>query len=71
MWEKSKGGICVFCRAKWYSNFPSSHPKKVAMHPIENSQIDEEDNQNDIEEQNNKKKKKKITKTIIFFNFNI
>ena len=60
MWEKSKGGICVFCRAKWYSNFPSSHPKKVAMHPIENSQIDEEDNQNDIEEQNNNNNYEKI-----------
>jgi hypothetical protein len=42
MWEKSKGGICVFCRGNWYSNFPSE-PKPVSMHPIEQIQIDEKE----------------------------
>ena len=43
MWEKSKGGICVFCRGKWYSNF-SSKPKPVSMHPIDYSiQIEEKE----------------------------
>ena len=42
MWEKSKGGICVFCRAQWYSDYPVKNPKKVSMHPIEEIQIDEE-----------------------------
>ena len=60
MWEKSKGGICVFCRGKWYSKFPPSHPKKVSMHPIENAQIDGEDNQNNNEEQNNNNNYEKI-----------
>ena len=47
MWEKSKGGICVFCRAKWYSNILIKNPKKVSMHPIERNQIEiKEDNNN-------------------------
>ena len=46
MWEKSKGGICVFCRGKWYSDNPPIHPKKVSMHPIEEIQIEQEDNKN-------------------------
>ena len=55
MWEKSKGGICVFCRGKWYSNYPSN-PKKVSMHPIDPIQIEEEsvrDNNNNNYEINN------------------
>ena len=51
MWEKSKGGICVFCRAKWYSNFPSLNSKKVSMHPIEDIQMESEDKKD--EEENN------------------
>ena len=53
MWEKSKGGICVFCRGKWYSDYPSS-PKKVSMHPIEPIQNEEEnkkDNNNEIKDE--------------------
>jgi hypothetical protein len=42
MWEKSKGGICVFCRGQWYSDYPIKNPKKVSMHPIDSIQIDEE-----------------------------
>ena len=49
MWEKSKGGICVFCRAKWYSNFPSSNPIKISMHPIEDIQMDSEDKKEESE----------------------
>ena len=62
MWEKSKGGICVFCRAKWYSNFPPTHHKKISMHPIDPNRIDIEEKKDsfnngcdkiDIEEDNN------------------
>mgnify|MGYP002624714842 CR=1 FL=1 len=42
MWEKSKGGICVFCRGQWYSDFPKIRPKKVSMHPIVETKVDEE-----------------------------
>ena len=42
MWEKSKGGICVFCRAQWYSDYPIKSQKKISMHPIDEIQIDEE-----------------------------
>ena len=57
MWEKSKGGICVFCRGKWYSDFPSK-PKVVSMHPIEPIPIEEKeedkkDISNNTEGQNN------------------
>ena len=34
MWVKSKGSICVFCRAQWYSAYAlSQNHKKVSMHP--------------------------------------
>ena len=46
MWEKSKGGICVFCRGKWYSSFPSK-PKPVSMHPIDPNQIEEKEDVKD------------------------
>jgi hypothetical protein len=50
MWEKSKGGICVFCRGQWYSDFPKIKPKKVSMHPIVETKADEENkNSNNIE----------------------
>ena len=52
MWEKSKGGICVFCRGKWYSNFPSK-PKPVSMHPIDQNQIEEKDEEEDIKDNSN------------------
>ena len=47
MWEKSKGGICVFCRGKWYSDFPQIKPKKVSMHPIIETKVDEEKKNSD------------------------
>ena len=50
MWEKSKGGICVFCRGKWYSNYPSK-PKPVSMHPIDPNQIEEKEK--DIKDNSN------------------
>lgn len=50
MWEKSKGGICVFCRGKWYSNF-STKTKPVSMHPIESIQIEEKEEKEKIEEE--------------------
>ena len=50
MWEKSKGGICVFCRGKWYSNYPSK-PKPVSMHPIDPDQIEEKEE--DIKDNSN------------------
>ena len=52
MWEKSKGGICVFCRGKWYSNFPSK-PKPVSMHPIDQNQIEEKEEEEDIKDNSN------------------
>ena len=56
MWERTKGSICVFCRAQWHCNnlFIKNH-KKVAMHPIDinnNSNIEEnneEDNKMDLD----------------------
>ena len=73
MWEKSKGSICVFCRANWYSNLPVKIHRKVAMHPSElndinnNIQNNEEDNEMDLDkedkeeesESDNKKEKKR------------
>ena len=53
MWEKSKGGICVFCRGKWYSDFPSK-PKVVSMHPIEVNQIEEEQKEEEQKEEDKK-----------------
>ena len=62
MWEKSRGSICVFCRAQWYSsNLIIGNHKKVSMHPIDinninndndnnnNSQNYEEDNKMDLD----------------------
>ena len=62
MWEKSKGGICVFCRGKWYSDNPPIHPKKVSMHPIEEIQIEQEDNKNNNNNNNNNYEKIEIEK---------
>ena len=54
MWERTKGSICVFCRAQWYSDIYVKNPKKVSMHPIEpntnNIIIDYNDNNNEREE---------------------
>ena len=52
MWEKSKGGICVFCRGQWYSDFPKIKPKKVSMHPIIENKVNEE-NKNSNNNENN------------------
>ena len=30
MWERTKGSICVFCRAQWYSDIYVKNPKKVS-----------------------------------------
>ena len=66
MWEKSKGAICVFCRAKWYNDIYGVKPKEVSMHPIirnqeekkENSEEKKEENKNeDIQEVKNEEKK--------------
>ena len=58
MWVKSKGSICVFCRAQWYSSnaFGQNH-KKVSMHPIDinnnnNNEEEVKDNNNEINEDN-------------------
>ena len=59
MWVKSKGSICVFCRAQWYSSnaFGQNH-KKVLMHPIDinnnnnNNGEEEKDNNDEINEDN-------------------
>ena len=56
MWEKSKGGICVFCRGKWYSNYAPTAPKTVSMHPIEENKKEQEDNNNSNNEKNEKEK---------------
>ena len=54
MWEKSKGGVCVFCRGKWYNPFSIGNPKKVSMHPNGTININEEEKievENDIDNQ--------------------
>ena len=56
MWEKSKGGICVFCRGKWYSNNSNLNPKKVSLHPIENIEVIKEDHMNSSNTNNNYEK---------------
>jgi hypothetical protein len=56
MWEKSKGGICVFCRGRWYSSNSDLNPKKVSMHPIENIEIIQEDNDNNSHTNNDYEK---------------
>ena len=64
MWEKTKGSICVFCRAQWYSKFPVKNHKKVSMHPIEsiNENIDKNNkSQNTLTDKDiNKEEKKDI-----------
>ena len=51
MWEKSRGSICVFCRAQWYSNIHIKSHKKVSMHPIEpNNNNNNINNEEKIEE---------------------
>ena len=51
MWVKSKGSICVFCRAQWYSAYAlSQNHKKVSMHPIDLNNIN--NNGNDLNNNN-------------------
>ena len=70
MWEKSRGSICVFCRAQWYcSNLIIKNHKKVSMHPIHinnvnndndnnnNSQNYEEDNKMDLDSKEEERQK--------------
>ena len=45
MWEKSRGSICVFCRAQWYcSNLIIKNHKKVSMHPIDINNVNNDNN---------------------------
>ena len=54
MWVKSKGSICVFCRAQWYSAYAlSQNHKKVSMHPIDLNNINNYDNGNGNDLNNN------------------
>ena len=46
MWERTKGSICVFCRANWHSLIPIKNHKKVSMHPIDPNNINNDDNNN-------------------------
>ena len=47
MWEKSRGSICVFCRAQWYcSNLIIKNHKKVSMHPIDINNVNNDNNNN-------------------------
>ena len=49
MWEKSRGSICVFCRAQWYcSNLIIKNHKKVSMHPIDINNVNNDNNNNNI-----------------------
>ena len=55
MWVKSKGSICVFCRAQWYSAYAlSQNHKKVSMHPIDLNNINNyvNDNGNNLNNNN-------------------
>ena len=54
MWERTKGSICVFCRANWHCNnlLITSH-KKVSMHPIDPNNINNDINGNDNDNDNN------------------
>lgn len=72
MWEKTKGSICVFCRAEWHSKLPIKNHKKVSMHPIETkkenieknniSENSKNDNGINCEEKNNENNKDKNDK---------
>jgi hypothetical protein len=54
MWEKTKGSICVFCRAQWYCcNLLIQNHKKVSMHPIDINSNN--DNANDFNEEGDNK----------------
>ena len=54
MWVKSKGSICVFCRAQWYSAYAlSQNHKKVSMHPIDLNNINNNGNDNGNDLNNN------------------
>ena len=53
MWEKSRGSICVFCRAQWYSsNLIIGNHKKVSMHPIDINNINNDNNNDNNNSQN-------------------
>ena len=57
MWEKSRGSICVFCRAQWYcSNLIIKNHKKVSMNPIDINNVNNNDNNNNSQnyEEDNK-----------------
>ena len=55
MWEKTKGSICVFCRAQWYCcNLLIQNHKKVSMHPIDINNSNN-DNANDVNEEEDNK----------------
>jgi len=54
MWEKTKGSICVFCRAEWHSKLPIKNHKKVSMHPIE-PKIENVEKKNQIQNSENDK----------------
>ena len=48
MWERTKGSICVFCRANWHcNNLLITNHKKVSMHPIDPNNINNDINDND------------------------
>ena len=69
MWERTKGSICVFCRAQWYSNIYVKNPKKVSMHPIEpntnNIIVNYNDNNNEQEEKKENNDDKNSNNNII------
>ena len=53
MWEKSRGSICVFCRAQWYcSNLIIKNHKKVSMHPIDINNVNNDNDNNNNNSQN-------------------
>ena len=54
MWERTKGSICVFCRANWHcNNFLITSHKKVSMHPIDPNNINNDINGNGNDNDNN------------------
>ena len=55
MWERTKGSICVFCRANWHcNNLLITNHKKVSMHPIDPNNINNDINDNDNNNEDNK-----------------
>ena len=67
MWERTKGSICVFCRADWHcNNLIIRNHKKVSMHPIqpkENIEKEKEkENKNPEENKENENKNQEKSK---------